>query len=108
MTTATAFLLAAEDLEEAYAENPDAVTAFMTGKLRVEGDMGNAMQLQGVLAKLRGEGRPSGPGDRHAAVGIERAAGGEARHVGSKIERGLGNLFRPGDALHGVQPFDEG
>jgi len=26
----------------------------MTGKLKVEGDMGNAMQLQGVLAKLRG------------------------------------------------------
>jgi putative sterol carrier protein len=26
----------------------------MTGKLKVEGDMGNAMQLQGVLSKLRG------------------------------------------------------
>jgi putative sterol carrier protein len=25
----------------------------MQGKLRVEGDMSNAMQLQGVLAKLR-------------------------------------------------------
>jgi len=25
----------------------------MTGKLKVEGDMSNAMQLQGVLAKLR-------------------------------------------------------
>jgi putative sterol carrier protein len=24
------------------------------GKLRVEGDMSNAMQLQGVLAKLKG------------------------------------------------------
>ena len=32
----------------------DGMTAFMTGKLKVEGDMGNAMQLQGVLAKLRG------------------------------------------------------
>jgi len=31
----------------------DGMTAFMQGKLRVEGDMGNAMQLQGVLAKLR-------------------------------------------------------
>ena len=31
----------------------DGMTAFMTGKLKVEGDMGNAMQLQGVLAKLR-------------------------------------------------------
>ena len=29
------------------------MTAFMTGKLKVEGDMSNAMQLQGVLAKLR-------------------------------------------------------
>ncbi len=29
------------------------MTAFMTGKLRIEGDMSNAMQLQGVLAKLR-------------------------------------------------------
>jgi putative sterol carrier protein len=32
----------------------DGMTAFMQGKLKVEGDMGNAMQLQGVLAKLRG------------------------------------------------------
>ncbi len=32
----------------------DPMTAFMTGKLKVEGDMSNAMQLQGVLAKLRG------------------------------------------------------
>ena len=32
----------------------DVMTAFMTGKLKVEGDMSNAMQLQGVLSKLRG------------------------------------------------------
>ncbi len=32
----------------------DAMTAFMQGKLKVEGDMSNAMQLQGVLAKLQG------------------------------------------------------
>ena len=32
----------------------DGMTAFMTGKLKVEGDMSNAMQLQGVLSKLRG------------------------------------------------------
>ena len=31
----------------------DGMTAFMTGKLKVEGDMSNAMQLQGVLGKLR-------------------------------------------------------
>ncbi len=31
----------------------DGMTAFMTGKLKIEGDMSNAMQLQGVLAKLR-------------------------------------------------------
>jgi putative sterol carrier protein len=32
----------------------DGMTAFMQGKLKVEGDMSNAMQLQGVLAKLKG------------------------------------------------------
>ena len=32
----------------------DGMTAFMGGKLKVEGDMSNAMQLQGVFAKLRG------------------------------------------------------
>src|SRR5215208_6517350 len=31
----------------------DGMTAFMTGKLKVEGDMGNAMQLQSVFGKLR-------------------------------------------------------
>ena len=31
----------------------DGMTAFMQGKLSVEGDMSNAMQLQGVLAKMR-------------------------------------------------------
>lgn len=31
----------------------DGMTAFMQGKLKVEGDMSNAMQLQGVLAKMQ-------------------------------------------------------
>ncbi|MFN3944945.1 MAG: SCP2 sterol-binding domain-containing protein [Allosphingosinicella sp.] len=31
----------------------DGMTAFMQGKLKIEGDMSNAMQLQGVLAKLK-------------------------------------------------------
>jgi len=30
----------------------DGMTAFMQGKLKVEGDMSNAMQLQSVLGKL--------------------------------------------------------
>ena len=32
----------------------DPMTAFMSGKLKVAGDMSTAMQLQGVLAKLNG------------------------------------------------------
>ena len=43
-----------EDWQAMAAGQLDGMTAFMTGKLKVEGDMGNAMQLQGVLSKLRG------------------------------------------------------
>ncbi|HXG82158.1 MAG TPA: SCP2 sterol-binding domain-containing protein, partial [Sphingomicrobium sp.] len=42
-----------DDWQQMAAGQLDGMTAFMTGKLKVEGDMGNAMQLQGVLAKLR-------------------------------------------------------
>lgn len=50
----TTVKVAWSDWEEMAAGKLDGMTAFMSGKLRVEGDMGNAMQLQGVLAKLRG------------------------------------------------------
>ena len=43
-----------EDWQKMAAGELDGMTAFMTGKLKIEGDMGNAMQLQGVLQKLRG------------------------------------------------------
>ncbi len=43
-----------EDWEKMASGELDGMTAFMTGKLKVEGDMSNAMQLQGVLAKLKG------------------------------------------------------
>ena len=43
-----------DDWQQLAAGQLDGMTAFMTGKLKVEGDMSNAMQLQGVLAKLRG------------------------------------------------------
>ncbi len=42
-----------EDWQKMAAGELDGMTAFMTGKLKVEGDMSNAMQLQGVLAKLK-------------------------------------------------------
>jgi putative sterol carrier protein len=50
----TTLKVAWSDWEDMAAGKLDGMTAFMTGKLKVEGDMGNAMQLQGVLAKLRG------------------------------------------------------
>jgi putative sterol carrier protein len=49
----TTLKVAWADWEDMAAGKLDGMTAFMTGKLKVEGDMGNAMQLQGVLAKLR-------------------------------------------------------
>jgi putative sterol carrier protein len=50
----TTLKVAWADWEDMSAGKLDGMTAFMQGKLKVEGDMGNAMQLQGVLAKLRG------------------------------------------------------
>ena len=49
----TTIKVAWSDWEDMAAGKLDGMTAFMQGKLKVEGDMGNAMQLQGVLAKLR-------------------------------------------------------
>jgi putative sterol carrier protein len=42
-----------DDWQQLAAGQLDGMTAFMMGKLKVEGDMSNAMQLQGVFAKLR-------------------------------------------------------
>ena len=50
----TTIKVAWADWEAMSSGQLDGMTAFMQGKLRVEGDMSNAMQLQGVLAKLRG------------------------------------------------------
>jgi putative sterol carrier protein len=43
-----------DDWQSLSAGEMDGMTAFMQGKLKVEGDMSAAMQLQGVLSKLRG------------------------------------------------------
>ena len=42
-----------DDWQQMASGQLDGMTAFMMGKLKVEGDMSNAMQLQGVLSKLR-------------------------------------------------------
>ena len=42
-----------DDWQQMASGQLDGMTAFMTGKLKIEGDMSNAMQLQGVLSKLR-------------------------------------------------------
>ena len=52
-TADTTIKVAWEDWQAMAAGTLDGMTAFMQGKLRVEGDMSNAMQLQGVLAKMR-------------------------------------------------------
>ncbi len=50
----TTIKVAWDDWQAMTAGTLDGMTAFMTGKLKVEGDMSNAMQLQSVLSKLRG------------------------------------------------------
>src|SRR5688500_18908945 len=49
----TTIKIAWEDWQALAGGSLDPMTAFMQGKLRVEGDMSNAMQLQGVLAKIK-------------------------------------------------------
>jgi putative sterol carrier protein len=50
----TTIKVAWSDWEDMRAGKLDGMTAFMQGKIKVEGDMSAAMQLQGVLAKLKG------------------------------------------------------
>ena len=52
-TADTTIKIGWDDWQQMAAGQLDGMTAFMTGKLKVEGDMSNAMQLQGVLAKLK-------------------------------------------------------
>jgi putative sterol carrier protein len=49
----TTIKVAWADWEAMASGQLDGMTAFMQGKLKVEGDMSNAMQLQGVLSKLK-------------------------------------------------------
>ena len=49
----TTIKVAWSDWQDMASGKLDGMTAFMQGKLAVEGDMSNAMQLQGVLAKMR-------------------------------------------------------
>ena len=48
----TTIKVAWSDWEAMSSGQLDGMTAFMQGKLKVEGDMSNAMQLQSVLGKL--------------------------------------------------------
>ena len=49
----TTIKVAWQDWQDMSDGKLDGMTAFMQGKLAVEGDMSNAMQLQGVLAKIK-------------------------------------------------------
>lgn len=50
----TTIKMAYSDFNDIKDGKLDGMTAFMQGKLQVEGDMSNAMQLQGVFSKLKG------------------------------------------------------
>lgn len=43
-----------DDWEKLASGQLDGMTAFMMGKIKVDGEMSNAMQLQGILARLKG------------------------------------------------------
>lgn len=49
----TTIKVSLSDLSDMNDGKLDGMTAFMQGKLQVEGDMSNAMQMQGVFAKLK-------------------------------------------------------
>ena len=50
----TTLKASSDDWQAMFNGQLDGMTAFMQGKLKIEGDMSNAMQLQGVFSKLRG------------------------------------------------------
>jgi putative sterol carrier protein len=64
----------------------DGMTAFMQSKLRVTGDMANAMQLQGVLAKMRPPAAEPAPAAR-TRRGAAKKAGGDSAPPRKRVRR---------------------
>ena len=50
----TSIIVGWADLQALGRKELDPMTALMQGRLRIDGDIGNAMQLQGIIAKLGG------------------------------------------------------
>jgi len=50
----TTLAISWDDLQALERRELDPMTAMMRGRLRIDGDMANAMQLPGLIAKLRG------------------------------------------------------